>query len=131
MFASALLRNENHVRAHSRAHTLANAVVAEDDDTECIQILAEKLRDIAPKWSEFGLQLNLLPGTLDAIKTNPDRDPVVKKFQSLLQYWIDDGKEETRTWGFLAEAVKKAGNGQLARQIKDRDDYDKDSKGTP
>ena len=114
---------------YAHALSLSNAVLPEDDNTESIQTLAEKLKDVTPEWSELGLQLNLSPVTLDEIKANPQKDPVVKKFDNMLKYWIKDGKEDTRTWGFLAMAVEKSRNNALARRIRERSDYKEGSKG--
>ena len=42
---------------------------------------------------------------------------------------MDNGAPETRTWGFLAEAVSKADNNALALQIRGRTDYNRDAPG--
>lgn len=79
--------------------------------------------------SAIGLQLRVPAKTIEEICTVAGREPVVNKFQKMLQHWLDNGKEERRTWGFLAEAVRKAGNVVLAAGIRRRENYKQDVKG--
>ena len=102
--------------------------MAEDDD-ESIQTLAEKLKDVESRWSELGLQMRLSPVTLDEIKANLEKDPVTRRFNKMLLHWIEDGREDTRTWGFLAMAVEESGDRALAVRIRQRSDYEEGSKG--
>ena len=109
-------------------HSLSNAVSGEDV-TEWLEILPQKLRDVTPKWWLLGLQLKQLPAPLDAIQSNPDKNPVSVKFRRMLLYWIEHGQEDKRTWGALAKAVEASGNPWLAGEIRKRVDYNESSKG--
>ena len=103
------------------------AVVSEDD--RAIFTLADKLAGLAAYWRRLGLQLDIAVAKLDAIETVVGADPVATKMRDMLRYWIDNGARETRTWGFLAEAVGKADNNALAFQIRRRTDYKQDAPG--
>ena len=106
--------------------SLSNAVLADD---ESVQTLAEKLKEVAPWWRELGVQLKWSPYVLDEFTFNSGMELAAKSFEKILLYWIGNGEEDTRTWGFLAMAVEKSSNRALARQIRHRNDYEEGSKG--
>ena len=89
----------------------------------------EKLEEVTSKWYELGLELRLSLKELDDIKSKPKRVPEQEKFKDMLTYWIQHGKPNTRTWGFLATAVEKSGNRALAERIKKRGDYKQGEEG--
>ena len=105
-----------------------SAVVSENDDA--IFTLAEKLRALAPKWRNLGIQLRIPLARLDEIQAVVGEDSAADKLEKMLRYWLENATtRERRTWAFLADAVKQAGNNALASRIKARPDYDPDAEG--
>ena len=90
-------------------HVCIYAVVSEDD--RAIFTLADKLAGLVAYWRRLGLQLDIPVAKLDAIEAVVGVDPVATKMRKMLRYWMDNGAPETRTWGFLAEAVSNCQGG--------------------
>ena len=68
------------------------------------------------KWYNIGLELEIDPGTLDAIKT--DNDNSDDRFQAMLKTWLKTVQPKP-TLAALAEALQSptVGFGHLAEQV--------------
>ena len=84
---------------------------------------------MTPDWWQLGLQLGLMPGTLDGFKSNPERDSVEMKFERMLERWINKGEDEYRTWDALAKAVDRSGNKAVGNKVRKLKHYREGSKG--
>ena len=82
-------------------------------DLQKVQIAAW---DARAKWHNIGLELDIDPGTLDAIKTN--NEDVEDRFRAMLITWLKMVQPKP-TLAALAEALQSrtVGFGHLAEQI--------------
>ena len=83
--------------------------------------LSTLLKDVIPKWSVFGINLDIPPPVLDAFK---DDKPVDQLFREMLGVWMKGNPY----WQDLVEALKQIGNRRLAMQIENK--YIKEVPGT-
>ena len=74
----------------------------------------EKLYPVQSKWHELGLQLEILPGSLDIIqKDNPETSAA---FREMLKQWVN-GKEASLEKLSGALQTKSVGQGRLGLDI--------------
>ncbi len=84
--------------------------------TKDIKIIYRALFEVRAKWRRIGLELDLTPGTLDAIeqaKANPS-----DRLEAVLVDWLR-GATAATTWKQLIDALRSApvGEIQLARKL--------------
>ena len=116
--------------AYTRTHTLSNAVSADlEKITKTLNVLQRKLKQVTHDWWQLGLQLKQQPSPLDGFKANPEKDSIQTKFAKMLQYWLNTGEGEYRTWGALAKAVDDLGNKALGTKIRNSKHYREHSAG--
>lgn len=81
----------------------------------------EAVFDMRAKWKQLGLQLNILPGSLDAIdqkcKGNPD-----DCLYEVLKDWLS--KEEAANWEQLVTALRQESVGETRLAYKIEKDLD-------
>ena len=75
------------------------------------------LWDGRAKWYNLGLELGLVPGTLDAIQQTNGNN-VDNCFRSMLKEWLRK-TERVPTWSSLARALREqpVGLGELAQRL--------------
>ena len=113
------------MRTHLCTHALSNAV-SYDRITKTLMVLQRKLSEVTHQWWQLGLHLKEHPAPLDDFKSHAEKDPVQEKFRRMLQYWLDEGEDEFRTWGALAKAVDDSNNRALGNKIRKLEVYRKD-----
>ena len=86
-------------------------------DSGDLRVVYKELYQVRAKWRRIGIELNLPPGTLDAIelvKTDPDY-----WLEKVLTEWLN---KETATWRELVDALKSVpvGETKLAKQLEEK-----------
>ena len=112
-----------------RTHALSNYAVPAEKIPNTLKVLLPKLEEVKHLWWQLGLQLKQHPAPLDDIRTRPNRKTVQEKFEQMLEYWLNEGEDEYRTWGALAEAVHNSGNRPLGFRIRSLKHFREHSKG--
>ncbi len=85
--------------------------------TKDLKIVYRALFEVRAKWRRIGLELDLTPGTLDAIEQRKNIDPS-DRLEAVLVDWLR-GATAATTWKQLIDAVRSApvDEMQLARKL--------------
>ena len=83
-----------------------------------LRVVYNELFKVRAKWRRIGIELNLAPGTLDAIQMMPSSRPA-DWLENVLTEWLN---KETATWRELIDALKSVpvGETKLARQLEQK-----------
>ena len=77
------------------------------------------IRDLAPKWKDFGISLDFDPDgrTLNVIEAEQKMNGPVACCQAMFQHWLA-GNGVPATWGMLIALLQDAEELSLVEQIK-------------